>query len=747
MNKKKYSLLILILLISSLSNLLNSQEIPSFLHTDVTRDQITLSIEAEDFVYNEDWILVVDKTRRTTGNQYMKSSEKGGIIHYKFNSEFKGKYNLLLNINDPDIEISLNKKKIKVKFTAISNIPRRYIVKWFILNDKITLEKGENYLKISANKSISFDSILFVKSFDKSLMNPSNLFEASKKIRLPSPLKVTYKIEEPDKIDPVLSGYMLAPANSIIQYSNRPAKFKINILANPSYPVKSNLSEKLRLIVSHQTDMSRNTPFNTIMDIKTDLKLKKEFYCPVNFTGLSILRSSIYNNENLLWFRKYYLITIEKDKIQNPRFDVFQKNLCFPGNVIVEEKIIPWNELWEGDETNDIIITFPRNDTQFVFWKGASFCPLWIFEGSGFTSQWFEVVDFTDYKSKLRSCFEPLQDRKCEFSTVIVTEKTNSRISVEWKYPILEFPGKKLPGNITTEIYRFYPDGIGVRNINMNVNENIKDYQIIEFIVVNFPGTLGSDNINANGIDFWVDDNIRQKINWTPEIEGLDNLRKLNFENVTFRINLKDKSHIPFIVVPGKQKLDFTPGSFGSLGYKAVDNFSTWRHWPLSRGLLTVNSGLQSFWDSYAGPTHSSLGNVYPQSVGNKIDFPILIGTVQKDDEDAMLAHANSWLHPADIEPISNVTFEGYEKAQRAYIMNAKNPDQNISFKFNPPNNSEIMHPVFIINNFKHQKIVINDNNRIVSDNLKTIGVIDNMTVVFLELYLGKSDLFFDIEK
>ncbi|MBU1628287.1 hypothetical protein KKB18_13040 [bacterium] len=732
----------MMILCTSISNSIS--EIPAFKHTDVVAGQVLISVEAEDYIYNEGWKLVEDKTRRTTSNRYMEVEAKEGELRYKIQSEIGGDYFLILNINKPGLEVLLNGSKLDSTHKPLSDIVRRFIAKWYIYDQKVKLIKGFNDLSFKAKKGIILDSIMFTNIFDREKMRPSNLFDASQKLGpIPSPFYIEYRKDVQEEIDPIISGYMMIPYDSIIQLYDKPVKRIFIVRKNDDYPGEYPSMKNLRLSVISTNNEGNTQKDKILLDIKPQISTQYPLSIQGNSEGVKDLRVNLYSSGKLIWFRKFKVITINDKREKEDSFKVYQTNLDFPCDVIMEDKLLPWKDLWKDKELHDIVVTFPGIDNKFIFWKGAGFCPLWTFEGSAFSSQWFEVVSFKKYKSPVNDCFEPLQDKKCKYSTVTVLEGTQARAVVEWKYPILEFPGVPLHGKMTKEVYTLYPDGIGIRNVFMDLDKNIKDYQIIEFIVVNFPGSLGMDNIEPYGLDIWNKARDKKTIHWSSEITNFEDSGKEDFEDVIYRINLKDNHKVPFIVVPGEQTVDFTQGTLGSLGYKPVDLFSTWKHWPLSRGLMTPNSGLQSFWDSYEGPTHSSLGNVYPKIEGRNIDFSILTGLITKEDEEGLLACAKSWLYPADIIPISNVTFEGFDRSQRAYLLREKDPNKKIAFKFIPSNGGKIFHPVFIINNFKHENLVVKVDGKNIDQSKTAVGTNKLSSIIYLDITLGVSELEF----
>ena len=128
-----------------------------------------------------------------------------------------------------------------------------------------------------------------------------------------------------------------------------------------------------------------------------------------------------------------------------------------------------WDRLWRVGDYPDVLVRFAGNNSRLVFWRGTSFVPCWVTEnGIWYTNEWAET-----WGSDVTSSAEPLMDREARFSHVRIIENSPARSIVHWRYGLVDadynFVAKDVDGRgeWADEYYIIYPDGIGIRRIDL----------------------------------------------------------------------------------------------------------------------------------------------------------------------------------------------------------------------------------------------------------------------------------------
>ncbi|MDF9797887.1 hypothetical protein OKW21_003150 [Catalinimonas alkaloidigena] len=62
-----------------------------------------------------------------------------------------------------------------------------------------------------------------------------------------------------------------------------------------------------------------------------------------------------------------------------------------------------------------------------------------------------------------------IQDRQCKHSQVEVLEQSPALIVVHWRYAVTDAHYKNHHNEWVDEYYFFYPDGLGVRQVNLGM--------------------------------------------------------------------------------------------------------------------------------------------------------------------------------------------------------------------------------------------------------------------------------------
>jgi hypothetical protein len=355
-----------------------------------------------------------------------------------------------------------------------------------------------------------------------------------------------------------------------------------------------------------------------------------------------------------------------------------------------------WDNLWREPGHPDIVVKFDLMPTRVVFWRGVR-SPGWVTE----TNKWIsdQSSELTDWHwgnitEGAQSCCEHMSDYQARHSHVRIIENTDARVVVHWRYASVDVlykhpnacRNKDGWGVWTDEYLYIYPDGVGVRNVDIHGD---KDY---------YNGPEGS-NIGFHDTQFLSEagtrpeDNIHRQsltvVSHTDKVTDLDWSEKHpdgSYNAQIIWVNLKSEYKV-FEVFPPGSKINVWAGGEKT----SYSKYSAWNHYPVTQapcdGRFCVASDRL---------THSALGAANNLTeTGNML----LYGFTNKSAE-SLIPLARSWNHPPQILNTINCSSKGYDKSQRAYVIDTKGTD--ISFTLNGAEESPIHNPCFVIEEWGH---------------------------------------------
>jgi len=223
------------------------------------------------------------------------------------------------------------------------------------------------------------------------------------------------------------------------------------------------------------------------------------------------------------------------------------------------------------------------------------------------------------------------------------------------------------------------------------------EYQ--EGIVVNQPGTIPEENINFDAVSFANLKGESKTYKWTkdggpPLRDPPDNpcIQVINFKN----------PHKPFTVVnPDGVRIKVYGGQAGD------SHFNWWNHWPLNQGISDTTVAKSS-----VRPSHSSLTHIewkqYSQE-GLSRTWIMLNGMTNKPAAE-LVPLARSWLYAPQLKLSSRgYRSEGYDQAQRAYVLSRKEIRQfsALNFELAASKESPVVNPAFVIENWGSGRVTL----------------------------------------
>jgi hypothetical protein len=221
--------------------------------------------------------------------------------------------------------------------------------------------------------------------------------------------------------------------------------------------------------------------------------------------------------------------------------------------------------------------------------------------------------------------------------------------------------------------------------------------------LINQPGTRPQDNVELEAVTLANMDGETETWSWEkPYGNRAPGSQPIKDGNIQV-MNLKSKQR-HFVI--GEAGAHWKPLRFGALeGYSTMP---CWNHWPVAQ---LPNDGRVT--PAPDRPSSTCLGTLFP--VKHKTDHPdLMIGrnlygmTGKPAKELAVLAR--SWNFPAELK-LSGGAFEslGYDKNQRAYLLDRKSAAVNAPLEFTLAVNSQspVLNPALIVKNWGSANVTL----------------------------------------
>ncbi len=365
-----------------------------------------------------------------------------------------------------------------------------------------------------------------------------------------------------------------------------------------------------------------------------------------------------------------------------------------------------WNELWKDGPHDDIVVSFTQG-FKLLFWRGASYIPVFTFGNIGMTYEWIEAAGSWGRPpgTKVRDCVEPLMDKECRFSRVEIVSSTPARTVIHWHYALIDLNYYNPDNETADEYYYMYPDGFGVRYVEAKIKPDAW-HEESEFIVLIPPGYNPFELIEDNDVTLYSPDGKKkwQVTHPKPNIQWEAN------QPTVYRVHLKNNPYTPVMVTPNLEKQSSFDGWQNKKRYISPSYWGD--HWPVTRGFETRNSPPEFY---RVRPTHASLVSTYHKPLtqtplGNGLSmtrWAWLIGITNLPD-DAVLKIARNFLTPPQLVPQKGLTSVSYDMTQRAYVLMLKPGAKTASFIVK--GEDELVHPAFVVKNMptKTVQVVVN---------------------------------------
>ena len=384
-----------------------------------------------------------------------------------------------------------------------------------------------------------------------------------------------------------------------------------------------------------------------------------------------------------------------------------------------------WDKLWRIGEFADIVVTFNK-PIRMVFWHGTSYGACYVTENEKWmgdqsleSNQWMDDMKFDSINPAPDKwgCAEHMSDKRCLYSNVKLIENNPARVIVKWRYnPCYITYGQAHVdkptgwGDWAEEYFVIYPDAVAVRHqvlwtSRWGVVANTANWpapgvpwhQFQETIFFNQPGTRPEDNVENGALTIANTDGKSFTYLWKSKVpyaqmkkDGIDKVPGANIQITNLKSEYK-----PFIIFESGSTIDPWVG----------DGFPHWNHWPVAQipsdGRVAVAADR---------PGHTSLSCGAPIShdgAGGTHESVTLYGLINKPIE-ALVPLERSWNKAPEMKIIKGeIIYNGYDKFQRAYILNCENGSTKTDIQLTGSKESPVVNPAFVLKGWGDKKVSI----------------------------------------
>jgi hypothetical protein len=418
-----------------------------------------------------------------------------------------------------------------------------------------------------------------------------------------------------------------------------------------------------------------------------------------------------YGFDGLIDEIKIYDISMAKNEVAEA-YELYNQNLVQKTKPDMEYRTLPkfdgkgkfgasytrlkfyetWDNLWRFSDHADVVVSFDLLPSQFIFWRGTGYIPMMVNEKGQWYSNEFNETWGT---SGGQGCQEPMSDKTVFYNHARIIENTVARVLVQWRYPLADVLHVFANVDKTTAwgdwadwYFYIYPDGVAVKKMILWTHgERNHEWQ---------------EAMGIFGPNQHPEDVIETKVALTMiNLEG-------EFKEYSWKSGPPEN-----IVEPDDQvihhvnyKAEYDPITIGNF-YKSdvysgeltpYSVFPTWNHWPVAQ--MPSDGRYASFPDRTA---HSSLTHVrLPTETENYGDRPfqqkILMEAMLNNNPKDLVPLAASWLNPPPVCSTKGCINYGYDRTQRAFVINAT--DSKITLTVKAFSEGPLVNPCFVIKNW-----------------------------------------------
>jgi hypothetical protein len=368
---------------------------------------------------------------------------------------------------------------------------------------------------------------------------------------------------------------------------------------------------------------------------------------------------------------------------------------------------LKYNETWDAlrreGPASDVIVRFDEHPWQFIFWRGTNYIPHWVTEnGIWYTNEFNET-----WGNGALGCAEPMSDKQARHSRVQIIEATDARVVVHWRYALVDtryvFPLQDPLtgwGDWSDEYHIIYPDGTGVRKIQLWSSRPLDPHEFQESIVLIPAGSRPEDVIETDALTMANLRGEAHTYSWAEHAP--DHLLQPAQANIEI-INTKSKAK-PFLIV-SDEPFELYGQAHASPAFRPFNMevkrensiFPWWNHWPVAQ--IPSDGRWATEPDRMA---HSSLSTGLEwknwEVTPNSRTRIMLQGLTEKSPAEVARL-GRSWLRAPAIANSGNTSLHArYDQSERAYIIEreAAAADGKIEFTLPASEEQPLVNPAFI---------------------------------------------------
>jgi hypothetical protein len=309
-----------------------------------------------------------------------------------------------------------------------------------------------------------------------------------------------------------------------------------------------------------------------------------------------------------------------------------------------------------------------------------------------------------------------MSDYQARHSHVRIIENSNARVVIHWRYASVDVLYKhpnvcRNPdgwGVWTDEYLTIYPDGVGVRTVD--VHGDMDYYYDPEGLGIGFhdtqflsgAGSYPEDNINPQSLTVLSHKDEISELDWSTEHpEG-------EFDAQVIWINLKSDYKV-FEVFPPGTRLNVWAGGENT----SYSRYSAWNHYPVTQAPCDGR-----FCVAPDRISHSALGAADNLTETGSM---LLYGFTNKKAE-SLIPLARSWNHPPKVKKLTGAGSYEYRKEERAYKLQAR--EDQLSFELEASDKSPIHNPCFVIDGWDQKADVLINGERVNNEDTIRQGLV-----------------------
>lgn len=351
-----------------------------------------------------------------------------------------------------------------------------------------------------------------------------------------------------------------------------------------------------------------------------------------------------------------------------------------------------WDNLWRFSDHPDIVVEFDESPAKFVFWRGVGYIPMMVNE----KGQWYSnEFNETWNRSGGQGCQEPMSDKESYTNHARIIENTPARVVVHWRYPLVDvhhvlanYNDETGWGDWADWYYYIYPDGVAAKKMHL-WTDGLRDHEWQESMAILGPDQHPEQVLETAPALLLADlDGAVDEYNWVGGPPDDVSYKNKKIQVVNYRAE-----YDPFTVG------DFVGGNVygGELTEYAV--FPTWNHWPVSQ--MPSDGRLASFPDRTA---HSSLTHVFlpvykeEESGDTPYYEKVMLEGMTNMTAAELVPLAKSWLHAPVLRMKSGGASQGYNPAQRAYVLAAESTE--VAFSIEASDDSPVANLCLVVKNW-----------------------------------------------